>query len=82
MIEAEDIMAGKKIRKETDLVVLATGILPNHLLFVTKKNEAAFLLADQDEGIFTTACCKKPMDVSSSVKDATAAALKALQIEN
>ncbi len=82
VIEAEDIMAGRKIRKEADLVVLATGIVPSRLIFETKKNEAAFLPADQDEGIFTTACCKKPMDVSSSVKDATAAALKALQIEN
>ncbi len=82
VVEAEDILAGKKIRMEAELVVLATGIVPNSPLFNTIKNDEGFLVADQDSGVITVACCKKPMDVSSSVKDATAAALKAIQNNN
>ena len=79
LVEAEDILAGKKIKKEAELVVLATGIVPSASLFTMAINETGFLSADQAEGIYPAACCKKPMDVSSSVKDATAAAMKAIQ---
>jgi quinone-modifying oxidoreductase subunit QmoA len=82
VVEAEDILSGRKVRKEAELVVLATGIVPNHPVFNLMKNETTFLTAEQDQGIYTVACCKKPMDVSSSVKDATAAAMKAIQINN
>ena len=82
VVEAEDILSGKKIRKEAELVVLATGIVPNHTSLNLRKNGTAFLTANPDQGIYSIACCKKPMDVSSSVKDATAAALKAIQIDN
>ena len=82
VVEAEDILSGIKIRKEAELVVLATGIVPNHTSLNLRKNGTAFLTANPDQGIYSIACCKKPMDVSSSVKDATAAALKAIQIDN
>ena len=82
LVEAEDILAGRKIKKEAELVVLATGIVPSVPLFEVAKNEEGFLLVNQAEGIYPAACCKKPMDVSSSVKDATAAAMKAIQCRN
>jgi heterodisulfide reductase subunit A-like polyferredoxin len=44
-----------------------------------KKNEYGFYLPEQSSGLIPTASCKRPMDVSSSVKDATASALKAMQ---
>lgn len=82
VVEAEDILAGKKIKHEAELVVLATGIVPVKPSFTMESNIAGFLTDTQKEGIYPVACSKKPMDVSSSVKDATAAALKAIQITN
>jgi len=82
IIEAEDILSGKKIKSEADLVVLATGIVPNKLKFDLKKNAEDFINQKQKDGIYAIACGRKPMDVSSSVKDATAAALKAIQLQN
>jgi len=80
MVEAEDILLGKKSKYKADLVVLATGIVPSSPQFTLNKNEYGFILNNQIEGIHPIACSKKPMDVSASVKDATAAALKAIQI--
>lgn len=79
IVEAENIFAGKKIRVEADLVILATGIVANEITIDLNKNEHGFLLAEQKNGIYAIACGKKPMDVSTSVKDATSTALKAIQ---
>ncbi|MBL6950470.1 MAG: CoB--CoM heterodisulfide reductase iron-sulfur subunit A family protein [Bacteroidales bacterium] len=79
IVEAEDIFHGVKERYEADIVVLATGIVPHPpaTMFITDND--GFLTGEQKEGIFGIACSTKPMDVSSSVKEATAAALKAIQ---
>jgi quinone-modifying oxidoreductase subunit QmoA len=79
MVHAEDILEGRKISLEADLVILATGIVPNQPGFPLKYDPSGFVDTEQADGIIPVACCRKPMDVSSSVKDATAAALKALQ---
>ncbi|HAF29268.1 MAG TPA: heterodisulfide reductase subunit A [Bacteroidales bacterium] len=79
ILEAEDILSGKKIKYEADMVVLATGIVPSNLNLNLEKDKNQFMLDIQTEGIIPVACSRKPMDVSSSVKDATAAALKAIQ---
>ena len=79
ILEAEDILSGKKINYEAEMVVLATGIMPSEINLNLKKDDNNFISDLQSEGIFPTACSRKPMDVSTSVKDATAAALKALQ---
>jgi quinone-modifying oxidoreductase subunit QmoA len=81
IVEAEDIMAEKKIKEEVDLVVLATGIAPSGIELDIEKNPSGFYADDQPSGIIVAGCSKKPMDVSASVKDATAAALKAIQIK-
>ncbi len=80
ILEAEDILSGKKIKYEADMVVLATGIVPSGINLNLNKDQNNFISDLQSEGIFPVACSRKPMDVSSSVKDATAAALKAIQI--
>ena len=80
VVEAEDILAGRKIKQEADLVVLATGIMPEKPKIDLDITVAGFISGDQVEGIYPVACCRKPMDVSFSVKDATAAAMKAIQI--
>jgi len=78
-IEVEDIHKGIKLKHQSDVVVLATGIVPNQIAVQLDKNAVGFLTENQKSGITAVACSKKPMDVSASVKDATAAALKAVQ---
>ena len=78
-LEAEDILSGRKIKYEADMVVLATGIVPSDINLNLNKDENQFIKDDQIEGIIPVACSRKPMDVSTSVKDATAAALKSIQ---
>ncbi len=82
LVTAEDIMSGKKSNKSSDLVVLASGIVPVHPEFIKLNTDAyGFIMQDNlPEGIYVVACAKKPMDVSTSLKDATGAALKAIQI--
>ncbi len=80
IVEAEDVYSGKKIKHEAELVVLATGIVPSITNLNLNKDQYGFLMEAQQEGIYVVSCCKKPMDVSESVKDATAAALKAIQL--
>jgi quinone-modifying oxidoreductase subunit QmoA len=82
VVEAEDTISGKKMRIETELVVLATGIAANIPSVEINRNAYGFLTSEQKSGIITVACARKPMDVSSSVKDATSAALKAIQTNN
>ena len=79
LLEVEDIMAGKKRIEPFDMVVLATGIVPNPQLPLLSTNEYGFCDSKQVSGIYPAATCKRPMDVSSSVKDATSAAIKTMQ---
>lgn len=80
ILETEDVLAGQKMKYEAEMVVLATGIVPSDIKLNLDKDKYQFLTDSQSEGIIPVACCRKPMDVSASVKDATAAALKAIQI--
>ncbi len=80
ILEAEDILSGRKIKYEANMVVLATGIVPSNINLNLKRDDNQFIKTDQIDGIIPVACSRKPMDVSASVKDATAAALKAIQI--
>ncbi|MCD4680555.1 MAG: FAD-dependent oxidoreductase [Bacteroidales bacterium] len=81
MIEAEDIMSGKKSKEKAELIILATGMQASASnLNIVKYNEYGFINEDgQEDGIFSASCSKKPMDVSSSNKDACGMALKAIQ---
>lgn len=79
VVEAEDVQKGVKLKHEADLVVLATGIVPHQLPGNLIINQEGFLTSEQQEGICAVSCSKSPMDVTSSVKDATAGALKAIQ---
>jgi quinone-modifying oxidoreductase, subunit QmoA len=79
LLEVEDSEQGTKRQVVFDLVVLAMGLTPSPVEAGLKENEYGFYVPDQPSGIIPTASCKGPMDVSSSVKDATASALKAMQ---
>jgi len=86
VVEAEDVLAERRVRQKVSLVVLATGMVPafgkdtaSPLLGLTR-DAHAFLSGTQPlAGHFAAGCARQPMDVASCVRDATSAALKALQ---
>lgn len=80
-VEAEDILSGRKVRHDTQMVVLATGIVPYEADHQMDRNAYGFIKDKPGSGIYAAACSRKPMDVSSSVKDATGAVLKAMKTE-
>lgn len=84
-VEAEDVLRGGKLRVDVDLVVLATGMEPNLKMdgFV---GEIVQLDADgfasdhlQQPGVFAAGVAQGPVDVNSSIQEATGVALKAIQ---
>jgi len=78
-VEVEDVMAGRRREDSFDLVVLAMGLEPNHIGPDLNLNEEGFYGEEQAPGIFAAASSRRPMDVVSSVRDATATALKTMQ---
>jgi len=82
VVEAEATASGAISRVQVDMLVLATGMMPS-----TAKEKIPGLGAACDEdgflldgpGVYGAGCVKKPLDVSTSVQDATGAALKAIQ---
>jgi len=84
-VDVEDSMSGKKYQGCFDLVILATGIVPCAGIAKLpipglQYDGYGFLVNDEGErGIFAAGCARRPSDVSQSVKDGTAAALKAIQ---
>jgi quinone-modifying oxidoreductase subunit QmoA len=84
VVEAEDILAGGKIKVPVDMCVLATGMQPTvsemKLPSDIKINENGFAVIGKDQkGIYAVGCAKDPVDVAKSVQGATGAALKAIQ---
>ena len=82
IVEADDMMGGQKVRVPVDMVVLATGMVPNVSTFDVpglelKQDEYGFALEGQPEGVYISGVTRRPMDVVSSVRDGTGAALKA-----
>jgi quinone-modifying oxidoreductase subunit QmoA len=84
IVEAEHILSAQKISVKADLVVLATGMVPN--LADERPNGTIrydpdhFVLPDESApGIFSAGCARGPVDVAAAVQDATAAALKAMR---
>jgi quinone-modifying oxidoreductase subunit QmoA len=84
VVEAEDILAGGKVKVAVDMCVLATGMQPTvsdvKLPSNIKINENGFAVIGKDQkGIYAVGCTKDPVDVAKSVQGATGAALKAIQ---
>jgi quinone-modifying oxidoreductase subunit QmoA len=86
VVEAEDALSGCRVTQKVDLVVLATGIVPSGAVdrigpdLGLQKDEHGFLTEEQPlAGLLAAGCAKRPEDVASCVRDATGAALKALQ---
>ncbi len=82
--EVEDTLSAEILHDSFDLVVLATGMVPNGLELKEPLelggDEHGFLSGKTDvEGIFAVGCASHPCDVSRATKDSTAAALKAIR---
>jgi quinone-modifying oxidoreductase subunit QmoA len=84
VVEVEDILGGGKLTDTFDMVVLATGLVPNGLEGVdlpagVTLDDYGFMVGGASTGIVGAGCAKRPVDVSRAVRDATGAALKAIQ---
>ncbi len=82
LLEAEDTISGKKTKMEVDLAVLATGMVPNTAddppPLDTPLDDFGFIAPDTGIGVIGAGVATRPMDVASSIQDATGAALKAI----
>jgi quinone-modifying oxidoreductase subunit QmoA len=81
LVTAEDTLTGRKSTQHFELVVLATGMVPqtDGLLVPIERDEFGFLNVPNGPGIYAAGCVRRPGEVSSTVQDATGTALKALQ---
>jgi quinone-modifying oxidoreductase subunit QmoA len=84
ILEVEDTIAGEKPSAEFDMVILATGIVPNTadtpIPVELEYDEFGFLDGGTGvAGIYAAGCVRHPCDVSTTTREATAAALKAIQ---
>jgi quinone-modifying oxidoreductase subunit QmoA len=81
LVTAEDVLGGRKIMREYDLVVLATGMVPQTggLPVGISVDEFGFV-GNGQPGIYAAGCMKRPAEVAASIRDATGAALKAMQV--
>ena len=79
-LKAEDVEAGRLIEDQADLVVLATGMVPNLkdgvLPLGLERDEDGFGLDNNNARVAGVA--RRPADVATCVRDATGAAARAL----
>ncbi len=84
-VQVENQETGKILKDQYDLVVLAAGMVPSTAgqkipAPAVAYDEYGFVLSNgQTQGIIGAGCNRRPADVSSTVQDATAAVLKAIQ---
>ena len=82
ILEAENTLTGNMTKMEVDMAVLATGMVPNTaddaLPVDIPLDEFGFIAPGGGNGIFGAGVANRPVDVATSVQDATGAALKAI----
>lgn len=84
-LQVEDQGSGTIVKESFDLVVLATGMVPNAPAAGLREGLDAdsdgFLTGlDDSTGVIPAGCVKRPMDVASSVRDATGAVMRAIRM--
>ncbi len=78
VISAEDTMTGQRTEREVDMAVLATGMEPTvQLDGAVDYDRLGFV--EPGSKVHGAGCSKRPVEVVSSVQDATAAALRSIQ---
>jgi quinone-modifying oxidoreductase subunit QmoA len=82
ILKVEDVESGRLVSAHADLVVLATGMVPNSkatsLPFDLTQDEDGFILDAVDRGVVVAGVARRPEDVAASVRDATGAAARAM----
>jgi quinone-modifying oxidoreductase subunit QmoA len=83
LLKAEDTLTGKMTEKEVEMVVLATGMVPNVSdeppPIQAEQDDFGFLVAGEDAGVIGAGTAVRPLEVSATVQDATGAVLKAIR---
>jgi quinone-modifying oxidoreductase subunit QmoA len=83
-LKVEDVASGRLVEARADLVVLATGMVPNlaadALPFAAPRDEDGFGLDAPARGLTVAGVARRPEDVAATVRDATGAAAKACAI--
>ncbi len=87
ILDVEDTITRENLHDQFDMVVLATGMVPNTegLKFPVEVNYDKYGFIDNGangNGIYAVGCAKHPCEVSRATKDSTSAALKAIQCLN
>ena len=82
-LKSEGILTAQVPIDKFDLVVLATGMMPNAVDIEfpaeVRKDEWGFFVPEENgSAIYSVGCAKHPVDVSTAVQDGTGAALKAI----
>ncbi len=81
---AENAVTGEKIEQKVDLAVLATGMEPaakgQGASMGVEMDDNGFIVSNADKAMLSAGCAKKASDVVTSTQNATAAALKAIQV--
>lgn len=84
LVEGEDISNRGMVKQVVDLAVLAVGMVPGTAVAKPPLNmeydEFGFVSSPGSSGIIPAGCVKAPMEVAACVQDATAAALRAIQL--
>ncbi|MCK4472958.1 MAG: CoB--CoM heterodisulfide reductase iron-sulfur subunit A family protein, partial [Anaerolineae bacterium] len=93
VVRAEDTLLSKPVEVETDLVVLATGLVPRRdgdqiasLLKLSRSEDGFFMelhpklrpVDTATDGVYLAGCCQSPKDIADTVAQAKAAASSAL----
>ncbi len=84
VLRVENTATGSLNTINVDMAVLATGMQPNssisHQPAFASRDDYGFIAAQEvTPGFFAAGCTRTPINVSESVQDGTAAALKAIQ---
>ncbi len=82
-LHVEDAETSKLLEAEADLVVLATGMVPNLkedglAVDALTRDDDGFGIDDMNAGVVVAGVSRRPEDVAATVRDATGAAAKAL----
>jgi quinone-modifying oxidoreductase subunit QmoA len=78
-VNGEDTLGSQRMQLQADLVVLATGIVPNRAMELVSVDEYGFALDEQPAGHHAAGCMMEPVEVSTTVQEGTGAALRAIQ---
>jgi quinone-modifying oxidoreductase subunit QmoA len=82
VVTAEDVLGGGKAERKFDLVILATGMVPQSdgLPSAFALDEYGFIRnAAEKPALCGTGCVRRPAEVTAALQDATGVALRALQ---